>query len=70
MFLCSKLLLLPSRSLSLSTKSLQSTKIEQLMNPHAIKTCKAFFCSLWVGVCTLSLALKNQNCLTVAEEGL
>jgi hypothetical protein len=23
------------------------------MNPHAIKTCKAFFCSLWVGVCTL-----------------
>jgi len=25
------------------------------MNPHAIKTCKAVFCSLWVGgwVCTL-----------------
>jgi hypothetical protein len=70
MFLCSIAAAAFTISLSLSTKSLQSTKIEQLMNPHAIKTCKAFFCSLWVGVCTLSLALKNQNCLTVAEEGL
>jgi hypothetical protein len=36
----------------LSTKSHQSTTIEQLMNPHAIKTCKAFFV-LCGWVCTL-----------------